>query len=137
MGIRFAPGGLFGVCRDELTTGSPAAFGTHPPIATTPASFTDGTLALGGTLTDVECFYQLSSQVLYFSAKVAWTDGDLLQNIPASVSAEGLSGPKCRSPRPTRGRGSLARIGFDPRAFECSPVPARASTWGRLKAISR
>jgi len=92
---------------------------------------------LGGTLTYQECFYEFSRQLLHFSANVTWTEGDLLQGLPESVRP-GLFGSEMRLATATTPEGFLAPFLFEARVDqECSAVPARASTWGRLKAIYR
>ena len=135
--IHFAPGGRFRVFRDAFATGSLATLGTYPPNATTPASFADGTLVLGGTLTYAVCFYQWSNQILHLSANVTWNEGDLLQGIPVNVRP-GLFGSEMRLATATSPEGFLAPFIFESRVDqECSAVPARARTWGRLKALYR
>jgi len=141
--FQFAPGGRMRIYRDDLATGSPAAYGTHPPNATTPASFTDGdghgTLVLGGPLRYAVLTYNSSFQYWDFSTEVAWTEGALLPFIPEFVRPYGIIGAFMQTPAAGMPEGFLAQAQFESRLDQdtCTPVPARTDTWGRLKAIYR
>ena len=116
-----------------------ASFDPNPPNAGVPGDFTDGTLLLSGIFTSF--VVQTNNFTLYDTGNIeggiAWTGGSLLNDL--DVNGDGpcpglFTGGATWYP-PVLISGYLFR--HDGKIDLQCPVPARTSTWGRVKALYR
>lgn len=130
--VNYAPGTL-SIYEDSKTTGTTADYGTAPPNATAPSSFTDGTLYLTGTLTGFQFVFNSSTNTGSYNATYTVTGGSQLVNFPLyqreGWTFAGSTGNALNIPD-----GYLHQV--DGQNF-LGPVPARSTSWGRIKANFR
>lgn len=123
----------------EDTTPEPATFAPNPPNATVPAYFTDGTLLLSGTVSNmtVQSNNFTPLQTGNMEGDITWTGGSLL------TRTYGAGTTKC--PGLFTGgitwRSTVVPAGYLFRHagkidLQCV-VAAKGSTWGRLKQLYR
>jgi len=117
---------------DNSTT---AVFGVNPPNATSPSTFIDGTLILGGQIDFLVLSYDFEANQGGFSGNISFDEGSLLAQIPEAQRAgwtlSGLAG----RPNPSIPNGYDHQI-----SGQClipGPTPASHRTWGALKALYR
>jgi len=115
--------------------GTQALYGVYPPNATTPSTFTDGTVILGGHIEDLVLSYDEVANQGGFTGHIGFDEGTLLGQIPVAQrdgwTLSGLAG----RPNPTIPYGYDHQI-----SGECripGPVSAAHRTWGALKALYR
>jgi hypothetical protein len=65
-------------------------FGTDPPNATVPSTFTNGTLCLGGTITDFTLFFDTDTNTGAYEGQVVFDTGECLDAFNA-IRAEGYT----------------------------------------------
>ncbi len=118
---------------EDATTS--AAYGTYPPNATAPSTFTDGLVILGGHIESMMLTYDAYANQGGFSGNIHFDEGSLLSQIPAAQrdgwTLAGLAG----RPNPSIPPGYDHQI-----SGQCDipgPVPADHKTWGALKALYR
>jgi hypothetical protein len=125
--------GTLAIYEDSKNSGTAADYGTLPPNATAPSSFTDGTLYLTGTLAGFQFVYNNATNTGSYNATFTVTGGSQLVNFPlyqrdgwtfAGASGNALSIPD----------GYLHQV--DGQNF-LGPVPTRASSWGGIKTLYR
>lgn len=130
--VDYSPGTL-AIYEDSKFAGTGAAYGTAPPNATAPSTFTDGTLFLTGTLAGFQFVYNSATNTGSYNANFTVTGGSQLVNFPLyqrdGWTFAGASGNALDIPG-----GYLHQI--DGQNF-LGPVPARASSWGQIKAAYR
>jgi len=120
---------------DSKSAGTAAIYGVNPPNATAPPTFIDGTLILGGQITNLELTYDYIANQGSFIGNIDLDEGTLLGQIPVDQrngwTLAGLAGP----PNPAVPDGYDHQI-----SGECripGPTPASHRTWGALKALYR
>lgn len=123
--------GVITIYEDSRYTGTFADYGTNPPSALAPGTFTDGTPILIGTLTNFQFVVNTTNGTGSFEAVFTITGGTQLGNFPLSQRAgwtfAGSSGNALNIPA-----GYAHQI--DGQTFLNSPSPTRRTSWGRLKA---
>jgi hypothetical protein len=131
--VNYGPGTIQ-VYEDSNTLGTPFDYGANPPNATSPSSFTDGTLFLEGALTGFQFVFNTTSNSGSFEAAFEVTGGSQFANIPANqrlgwtfagATANSLEVPE----------GYLHQV--DGQIFLDRPVPAQETSWGKIKASYR
>jgi hypothetical protein len=127
-------GGTLSVYEDLKSTGTLADYGTAPPNGTAPSSFVDGTAILVGNLTAFQLVFNTATNSGSFEAQYAAVGGTQLANIPVNQRSgwtfAGATGNATNVPA-----GYAHQI--DGQVFLEQPVPARTSSWGRIKATYR
>ena len=125
--------GTLAIYEDSKFSGTAATYGSAPPNATAPSSFTDGTLFLTGTLAGFQFVYNSATNTGSYNATSTSTGGSQRVNVPvyqrdgwtfAGASGNALDGPD----------GYLHQV--DGQNF-LGPVPTRASSWGGIKSLYR
>lgn len=120
---------------DSKAAGTHGVFGTNPPNATSPSTFIDGTLMLGGMVTGFGITLDLCAKTGSFSGDVKFDEGAQLAGIPPNTSRvytfAGLTAvPTAQVPEgydhQASGRIRIERV-----------VPGDNTTWGRMKALYR
>jgi len=132
--IDYAPNGLFQVWEDSKGGGTAYDFGTNPPNATAPSTFTDGTLFVQGSIDQFQVVINLATGSGSFDANFTMTGGSQLVNVPANQRTgwtfAGTTANEINRP-----------IGYDHQVdgqiFLNEPVPAQAKSWGAIKARYR
>jgi hypothetical protein len=133
--VRFANPGRARFYEDSRSVGTSGDYGQYPPNATAPATFTDGTMILGGRIDDFILSYDYGINQGSFVGQLRFDEGSMLSLIPAGQrggwTIAGLVGP----PNPTVPKGYDHQI-----SGEChipGPTPAQHRTWGAIKALYR
>ncbi len=128
--INYNPGTIT-IYEDAKLGGTTADFGTNPPNAIAPASFTDGTPILVGTLTNFQFVLDTVSGSGSFEAVFNVTGGTQLGNFPLNQrkgwTFSGATNNALNIPA-----GYAHQI--DGQTFLDAPSPARRTSWGQLKA---
>jgi hypothetical protein len=111
--------------------GTPGTFTPNPPNGDVPATFTDGTPIFIGTLTNFQLVIDTANGVGSFEAVLNVTGGSQIGNFPLNQRAgwtfAGTTGEALNIPE-----GYAHQV--DGQAFLNTPVSARRSSWGQLKA---
>lgn len=130
--VDYSPGTL-AIYEDSKLAGTSAVYGSAPPNATAPASFTDGTLFLTGTLAGFQFVFNTATNSGSYNATFTVTGGSQLVNFPLyqrdGWTFAGASGNALDIPD-----GYLHQV--DGQNF-LGPVPTRASSWGGIKTLYR
>jgi hypothetical protein len=114
---------------------SPAVYGTFPPNATAPSTFTDGTLILGGHIEFMVLNYDFAANQGGFTGSIHFDEGSLLAQVPEAQRDGWILSGLAGRPNPAIPDGYDHQI-----SGECripGPVPADHKTWGALKALYR
>ena len=123
--------GTVTIYEDAKLGGTTADYGTNPPNATVPATFTDGTPIMVGSLTNFQIVVNSSNGVGSFEAVLNITGGSQLGNFPLNQRTgwtfSGTTGEALNIPA-----GYEHQI--DGQAFLNDPVATHRTTWGKLKA---
>lgn len=118
---------------DALATGTHGVYGTAPPNGTAPASFTDGTVALGGGITNFVVTYDFGTNQGTFSGNLDLDEGSDLPFIPIAQRGGWAFGGIAGGP--------LVPTGYDHQVNgQCqvpNVVPVAHVTWGAIKALYR
>lgn len=127
-------GGTLSIYEDSKTTGTTADYGTNPPGALAPPTFTDGTLFLQGTLSNFQFVVNATNGNGGFNADFAVTGGSQIVNFPLNQRAgwtfAGSTGSALNIPP-----GYAHQI--DGQTFLGKPVPTRSMSWGKVKTLYR
>lgn len=116
---------------DARSGGTTADYGVDPPNAVAPASFTDGTAILVGSLTNFQFVLDTSNGTGSFEAVFNVTGGSQLGNFPLNQrSGWTLSGSTGNALNIPHGYAHQC----DGQTFLNAPSAARKVSWGQLKA---
>jgi hypothetical protein len=133
--VMFANPGRGRFYEDPHTTGTAAQYGVNPPNLTSPSTFIDGTVILGGRIEFLVLDYDFTANQGGFTGNISFDEGTLLPQIPVAQrdgwTLSGLAG----RPNPSIPDGYDHQI-----SGECripGPVPAAHKTWGAIKALYR
>ncbi len=127
--------GTLEVWEDSKNTGTLADYGTAPPNATAPSSFTDGTLFVSGPLTGFRFVFNTVSNSGSFDSDYAVTGGSQLGNLISFGQTSGWTFSGATSNALNIPGGYHHQI--DGQTFLDRPVPAAPRTWGKIKADYR
>lgn len=123
--------GTITIYEDPKSGGTTADYGSHPPNAVAPATFTDGTAILVGSLTSFQFVLDITNGTGSYEAVFDVTGGTQLGNFPLNQRSgwvfAGSSGNALNIPA-----GYAHQI--DGQTFLNAPSPVRRTSWGRLKA---
>ena len=131
----FYTNGRFRIFEDSKTLGTNRDYGVNPPNATAPSTFTDGTLILGGVVSNFNLTLDLSNNNGSFNGDITFDEGSQQGSIPpASLNGWTFAGL-------TSGGGTGTPVGYshqvDGEIRVPGPVPARSTSWGRVKDLFR
>lgn len=127
---------MFSVFCDSIATGTAGDYGINPANATSPSTFRDGELVLGGDFTSLLTFVvDLSTGDGSMQGEIQWNTGSQLGNIPPSsrdmsVSLNGIKAQPVGGPE-----GYLWQIDGQIQIEE--PVATQPTSWGALKTTFR
>ena len=132
--IEYASPGTLDVYEDPRSGGTPGTYGVHPPNATAPPTFTDGTQILSGRLTNFRFILNTSNRSGSFESEFEAIGGTQLSNIPLNNRTgwtfAGATGNATGIPA-----GYAHQI--DGQTFLQEPSRGRSSSWGRVKSLYR
>jgi hypothetical protein len=130
----FANGGRGRYYRDPYTGGTAATYGTNPPNATSPSTFIDGSMRIGGSVDNFILTYNFNANTGNFNGTMNLDEGPDLIYVPAGQrlgwTLAGLAG----QPNNTVPAGYVNQV-----TGECKilSVPVSHKTWGAVKALYR
>lgn len=128
--IDYAGPGTLTIYEDAKPGGTAADYGTNPPSAVSPATFTDGTAILVGSLTGFRYILNLSTGSGSFESVFTVTGGSQFANFPAN-QLQGWTFAGTTQNTLSVPPGYDHQV--DGQTFLNEPVPARSDTWGGLK----
>jgi len=133
--VTYSSPGVLSVYEDLKLGGTHRDFGTYPPNATAPSTFTDGTLYLQGDLTGFQFIFNTGNGTGSYEANFKATGGSNLNDLPLN-QRDGWTFAGA-----TENAASIP-LGYrhhqiDGQVFLNEPVPTKASSWGRIKASYR
>jgi len=132
--IDYSGPGTIRVYEDALLGGTAADYGINPPNAAAPATFSDGTLILEGTITTFQVILNTVSNSGSYEAVFEATGGSQIGNIPVNQregwTFAGLTGNELNMPE-----GYEHQV--DGQIFLNPPVAVESTTWGRIKRTFR
>lgn len=123
---------------DDLVTGTAATYGINPPNATSPSTFIDGSMRLGGDVDNFVLTYDYSTNDGNFSGDMTLDEGPDLVYVPAGqrggwvlggVNNHGLGG------NPSIPAGYNHQVDGECRIP--GKTPTTHKTWGAVKALYR
>lgn len=131
----FYSNGRFRIFEDSKTSGTTRDYGVNPPNATAPSTFTDGTLILGGVVSNFILTLDLSNNNGSFNGDITFDEGTQQGSIPsASLNGWTFAGL-------TSGSGTGTPEGYahqvDGQVRVPGPVPADNTSWGKVKNLYR
>jgi hypothetical protein len=135
LSVTFASNGRVRYFEDSNSGGTTGTYGINPPNGTSPSTFTDGTLILGGRLDNYVLFYDYSSNMGGFSGEMVLDEGSDLVYISPPQRNGWLIGGQAGRPNTTIPTGYDNQISGEARIF--GVTPARTKSWGAVKALYR
>jgi hypothetical protein len=127
--------GRFRIFEDSRTTGTVADYGINPPNALAPPTFTDGTLILGGVVSNFVIQLNTSNNNGAFNGDITFDEGTQQGSIPpAQLNGWTFAGL-------TSGGGTGTPEGYDHQVDGeirvPDVVPAQPKSWGQVKSLYR
>lgn len=120
---------------DPLAGGTAATYGTNPPNATSPATFIDGTMKIGGDIDNFVLVYNFSTGQGNFQGDMTLDEGPDLIYVPPAQHAGWILGGLAGQPNPSVPEGYDHQI-----SGECripGKTPTTHKTWGAVKSLYR
>lgn len=132
----FANGGRARYYEDSKSTGTPAVYGINPPNATSPSTFVDGTVGLGGSVDNfiLDINYNTSPVSGTFQGTMTLDEGSELIYIPAGSRSGWTLGGTAGEPNPTVPAGYVNQVTGQ---CQVQVTPTEHKTWGAIKALYR
>jgi hypothetical protein len=130
--VFFLPHARFDVYEDPANN---AVYGINPPSATSPSSFTDGTLLIGADVNQLSLVYDYDSAQGNFDGTATLDTGSDLSLIPLSRRSGWVMSGQAGFPNATVPAGYVNQI--DGQVEIPSVTPAAHKSWGALKALYR
>jgi hypothetical protein len=132
----FANGGRASYYADSKVSGTPATYGTNPPNATSPSTFTDGSLRLTGNVDNfvLDINFNVSPATGTFSGDMTLDGGADLVYVPAGQRSGWTLGGTAGPVNPS------VPAGYDNQVTgECKVLvtPTTHKTWGAIKSLYR
>jgi hypothetical protein len=118
---------------DAIVTGTHAQYGTAPPNPSSPSSFTDGAIALGGRISNLVLTYDFTQGLGSFSGSIDLDEGTDLIYIPPSERTGWVLGGIAGT--------QIIPAGYDHQVSGQCQVPSQTATrhvtWGAMKKLYR
>jgi len=127
--------GRYRMYEDAIGGGTNRDYGVNPPNATAPSTFTDGTLILGGVVTNFILTLDLTNNNGSFNGDITFDEGTQQGTIPAaSLNGWTFAGL-------TSGSGTGTPEGYshqvDGEVRVPGPTPVQVKSWGKVKDLYR
>lgn len=133
--VQFAPNARFSVFEDPKCCGTPATYGTLPPNATAPGTFSDGTLILGASINNLVLTYSYDTFQGNFFGTATLDAGSDLVAIPPARRSGWLLGGQAGPPNATVPAGYVNQVSGELQIPDATP--AQHKSWGAIKALYR
>lgn len=130
--VIFAPHARFRLYEDANHN---ATYGVNPVNATSPSTFTDGTLILGADITNLVLVYDYTQNQGNFDCSAALDEGSQLGAIPVAQRSGWVMSGTAGRPNNTIPDGYVNQLSGEVQIP--SVVPAAHRTWGSLKNLYR
>lgn len=132
----FNNGGRARYYEDSKTTGTHGTYGTNPPNATSPSTFIDGTVGLGGSVDNfiLDINFNVSPASGTFQGTMNLDEGNELIYIPAGERSGWTLGGTAGVGNPS------VPTGYDNQVTgqcQVQVTPVEHKTWGSIKALYR
>ena len=132
--VTFSPGrGRY--YEDPRSSGTPAVYGSGPPNATSPSTFIDGSVAIGGSIVNMVLAYDFGANQGDFVGQMNLDEGSDLTYVPSGQRNGWHLGGLVGRPN------TIIPAGYDNQIQgECrlpDATPTTTKTWGSLKALYR
>lgn len=136
--VTFHPNGRGRYYEDALVGGTAADYGTNPPNLTSPSTFIDGVMQIGGKIDNFVLTYDFSINLGNFQGDMTLDEGpDLIYVPPGSYAGWTLAGLNNQG----IGGNPSVPVGYDHQVDgECrkpGKTPATHRTWGAVKSLYR
>lgn len=133
--VHFASGALSRYYRDPLSGGTHGTYGTFPPNATSPSTFIDGSMRLGGTIgSDFTLVYDFTGNQGNISGSMTIDTGPDIIYVPSGQRAGWTLAGQAGRPNATVPDGYDNQVSGECKVLS---VPVTHKTWGALKALYR
>jgi hypothetical protein len=124
--------GSLSVYEDALVGGTAADYGINPINATSPSTFTDGTLLLRGDFSTFSLTVNMSTGAASFSGNLEWSEG---VNLPSLWLPSGWTFAGLGSGVPGIPEGYLWQV--DGEAYKDPSTATEPGSWGDVKSLFR
>jgi len=128
--VEYSGPGTLTVYEDSKATGTPFAYGIDPPNGSAPASFTDGTPILVGSVTNFRYIYDVAHGTGSYDSDFEVVGGTQFGSIPPD-ERKGWQFAGTSQNSVTNPPGYAHQV--DGQALLQLPVPVRSASWGALK----
>lgn len=119
---------------DDLGSGTPGDYGVNPPNATSPSTFTDGSMRLTGDIDGFRLTYDFSTNQGNFSGTMTQDGGPDLIYIPPGQRGGWTLGGLAGRPNGTIPNGYDNQVSGECQILE---TPTTHTTWGAVKSLYR
>ena len=130
--VIFAPHARFRIYEDASHN---ADYGVNPVNATSPSTFTDGTLLLGADITNLVLVYDYTVNQGNFDCQAALDEGSQLGTIPVAQRAGWVMSGTAGRPNATIPDGYVNQLSGEVQIPVVTPTEHR--TWGAIKKLYR
>jgi hypothetical protein len=120
--------------RDALSGGTHGVYGTFPPNATSPSTFIDGSMRIGGSVTQFVLTYDFNLDQGNFNGTMNLDEGPDLIYIPVGQRVGWALGGLAGRPNNTVPAGYENQVTGQCQILSVS-TPAAHKTWGAVKAL--
>lgn len=133
--VMFQNDARLGVYEDSRTTGTLADYGVNPANATSPSTFSDGTLILGADVDFLVLAYDYDTNQGNFDATATLDTGSLLGLVPAGARAGWVVSGLAARPNNTIPEGYVDQLSGEIQIPGSTPTAHKS--WGAIKALYR
>lgn len=133
--VSLSNGGRGRYYEDSRTSGTAGVYGVNPPNATSPSTFIDGSVAIGGSIDNMVLTYDFNSDQGDFVGQMNLDEGTQLVYVPSGQRSGWHLGGLVGRPN------AIIPAGYDNQIQgECrlpGSTPTTTKTWGGIKALYR
>jgi hypothetical protein len=133
--VNFSNNGRGSYYADPLSGGTPGTYGVNPPNATSPSTFTDGSMRLTGDIDNFVLTFDFSTNQGNFSGYMTQDGGPDLIYIPPSQRGGWTLGGLAGRPNGTIPTGYDDQVSGECRIPDATPTAQKS--WGAVKSLYR
>ena len=133
--VNFSNNGRGSYYADPLSGGTPGTYGVNPPNATSPSTFTDGSMRLTGDIDNFVVTFDFSTNQGNFSGYMTQDGGPDLIYIPPSQRGGWTLGGLAGRPNGTIPTGYDDQVSGECRIPDATPTAHKS--WGAVKSLYR